>query len=270
MTTITEDRPMIRETENGKEKWCSGCRDYHPADEEHFYRDAKSATGLSSWCRKAQKANTDSPGQGGPDQNMNRRDFWEDPQGRFVHVDNIKEIDKARDDLVRRLVARAMPLQKALRDFKEFAFDEVYAFVDISAQDYDVQMGGKKGNMNLPTYDGKFRVQIQNAEDIVFDERLKVAKELIDQCLSKWTEGSRAEIRTIINDAFNVNQAGKIDTRRILALRRLDIADADWRKAMEAISDSLTVSGSKSYLRVYERIGREDKWRHISLDFANL
>lgn len=49
-------QPMTRETENGLEKWCPKCKDYHPANEEHFYKDGRSKTGLSSWCRKAQNA----------------------------------------------------------------------------------------------------------------------------------------------------------------------------------------------------------------------
>jgi len=50
-------RPLqIRETDNGKEKWCSKGKHYQPADLDHFYRDAKSKTGFSSWCRECQRA----------------------------------------------------------------------------------------------------------------------------------------------------------------------------------------------------------------------
>lgn len=48
-------QPQIRETENGKEKWCSKGKHYAPADLEHFYRDSRSSTGLTSQCRKCQK-----------------------------------------------------------------------------------------------------------------------------------------------------------------------------------------------------------------------
>lgn len=42
--------PLIRETDNGKEKRCPKCEKYHPADREHFYKDGRGKLGLSSWC----------------------------------------------------------------------------------------------------------------------------------------------------------------------------------------------------------------------------
>jgi hypothetical protein len=54
----------------------------------------------------------------------------------------------------------------------------------------------------------------------------------------------------------------------VLGLRRLDIKDARWLKAMAAISEAVQVVGSKSYIRVYERIGDTDQYRAIPLDIA--
>lgn len=45
----------IRETKNGKEKWCPKCESWYPADTEHFYKDNRSKLLLSSWCRKCQR-----------------------------------------------------------------------------------------------------------------------------------------------------------------------------------------------------------------------
>jgi len=201
---------------------------------------------------------------------MNMNDYMQDGQGRLVHIDNVKEIDKIRDGLVRNLVDNARRIQAEMIKFKDMATSEVDAFVEMSAAEYGVQLGGRKGNLNLLTYDGKFKVQVQVAEYVVPDERLMAAKTLIDSLLNSWTAGSRSEVKTIINDAFAVDQEGKFNLRRILGLRRLEINDPEWKKAMDAISDSLQVVGSKSYLRVYERVGRENQWRPISLDFAAL
>lgn len=201
---------------------------------------------------------------------INRDDYMQDGQGRLVHLDNVMEIDKTRDELVRHLVDKALRVQKGMSEFKAMAMSEVESFVALSAQEYDVQLGGKKGNLTLYSYDMRYKVQVQIHESLVFDERLQVAKRLVDQCLNEWTQGSRSEVRTIINDAFSVDQEGRINTRRILALRKMNFQDELWRKAMDAIGDSLQVSGSKSYLRIYERVGRENQWRLISLDFASL
>ncbi len=197
-------------------------------------------------------------------------EYMEDAQGRLVHKDKVMEIDKIRDGLVRDLVARAKDVQEGMAEFKQNALSEVNAFVDLSAKEYDAHIGGKKGNLTLLSYDGRLKAQVQIQENLVFDERLQVAKSLIDECLNKWVENSTSEIKTIINDAFAVNQEGKIDIKRILGLRKLDIKDELWQKAMAAISDSLTVAGRKSHFRLYERTGPEDAWQNISLDFAAL
>lgn len=199
------------------------------------------------------------------------KDYMTDAQGRLVHKDQVSEIDKSRDELVRHIVLNALSVQKYLIEFKENSMSQIDSFVDLSAMEYDVQIGGRKGNITLYSYDGRYKIQVAIAEYLVFDERLQVAKKMIDDCLTHWTEGSRSEVKTIIQDAFSVNQEGKINTRRILALRRLDITDPLWRRAMDAISDSLQVAGSKQYLRIYERVeGARDAWKHISLDMASI
>ena len=72
----------------------------------------------------------------------------------------------------------------------------------------------------------------------------------------------------LINDAFQVDKAGNINTKRVLGLRRLDIQDERWQQAMQAISDSLQVAGSKEYLRIYLRKG-DGSYRQIKLDVAS-
>ena len=56
----------------------------------------------------------------------------------------------------------------------------------------------------------------------------------------------------------------------MLALRRLAIEDERWQRAMQAIGEACQVIGSKSYIRLYERIGDSDQFRPISLDLAGV
>jgi hypothetical protein len=64
-----------------------------------------------------------------------------------------------------------------------------------------------------------------------------------------------------------VDKQGKVDTKRILGLRRLDITDDEWQRAMEAISDSVTVAVSKEYIRLYQR-DDEGNYHQLALDIA--
>ncbi len=196
--------------------------------------------------------------------------FWKDAKGCLVPESMIKPIDRTRDELARDLGLRAKAMSASLRDFKTTVFNDINAFVDLSAEQYDVKLGGKKGNLTLYSFDGAIKIQVAIAEHMVFDERLQAAKHLIDECIIDWSQGSRDEIKVLVQSAFQTDKEGKINTGRVLALRRLDIRDEKWQKAMQAISESLQVVGSKEYIRFYERVGDSDQYQPISLDLATV
>ena len=190
-----------------------------------------------------------------------------DASGRLVPETMIKPIDLTRDELVQELVRQAIAMHDALAEFKGRVFADLNAFVDLSAEQYGVKFGGKKGNITLYTFDGRYKVQVAIAEHMVFDERLQAAKHLVDECIINWSEGSRDEIKVLVQSAFDTDKEGKINTGRVLGLRRLEIKDEKWQRAMQAIGESLQVVGSKEYVRFYERVG-EDQYKPISLDVA--
>lgn len=196
--------------------------------------------------------------------------FRLDAQGRHVPESMIKPLDLMRDELVMAIVGKTQELNQALVDFKAKVFGEVDALVAVAADEYGAKLGGAKGNVTLFSYDGRYKVVRAKADNIRFDERLQGAKALIDECLQEWVKGSRPEIITLINDAFKVDQAGNIRTGSVLALRRLEITDERWIRAMQAISDAVTVVTTSSYVRVYERVGDTDRYEPISLDIAKV
>lgn len=198
--------------------------------------------------------------------------YWQDAQGNLVPAAKVKELDKARDKVVRRLAVAAQEMSNQLAQFKLLAFAELAEFVETSATEYGVEMRGAKGkgNVTLTSYDGRYKVERQVAENIAFDERLQVAKQLIDKCVHTWAKGANKNIQALVNHAFQVDKEGQVSTGRVLGLRRLDIADADWQRAMSAIADSMRATSSKSYLRFYERNDETGAYLAISLNAATV
>ncbi|EMK2701246.1 DUF3164 family protein [Providencia alcalifaciens] len=194
--------------------------------------------------------------------------YWMDAKGRLVPESMIKEIDKERDQLVSEVASMAIALNTQLTQFKSRSFADIQAFIDLSSEKYGANLGGSKGNVTLYSYDGRFKIQRAMQDRIAFDERFQAAKQLIDACLMDWTEGARPEVHAIITQAFSTDKEGEINPARVLALRRLEIDDERWNKAMNAISEALQVIGSKSYIRVYERIGDTDQYKQIALDIS--
>lgn len=190
-------------------------------------------------------------------------------KGHYVPLSAVKEIDKLRDDVVQDIISRAKELRSQMIGVKDIMFGNFHEFVELSAHEYDTKIGGQKGNVSLLSFDGKYKVQIAIQDNLVFDERLQVAKSLIDECLRDWTKDSNDNIKAIIDNAFAVDKEGKINIRRVLSLRSLNITDDKWQKAMQAISDATQVISSKEYMRLYER-DEYGKYQQITLDFASV
>ena len=192
------------------------------------------------------------------------KEYWRDAKGNLTPAELVKDIDKARDALVHEWVERGRDLSKAISHFKEGIFGDVQAFIELSAEKYGAKVGGNKGNVTLFSYDGKYKIQRAINESLQFDERIQAAKVLIDECLNEWSEGSRPELKALIERAFNVDKEGNLNTSRILGLRRVEIQDSRWQNAMQAISESVQVVSSKAYVRLYERVGETDQYVPIA------
>lgn len=196
--------------------------------------------------------------------------YRKDAKGRLVEEGQIRPIDKMRDQLVLEIVEETRALNKLLLDFKARRLADIAALVELSAGEYKVRIGGKKGNVTLLSFNGRFKVLRVIADNITFDERLHAAKALIDECLNEWSEGSPAELRLIVQDAFDVDKQGHVSTGKILALRRYVIKDERWQRAMVAIGEAVQVVGTKPYIRVYELDERSGKYVQLSLDVAGV
>ncbi|HAF6280415.1 TPA: DUF3164 family protein [Salmonella enterica] len=194
--------------------------------------------------------------------------YWIDARGVMTPADMVKQIDKDRDALVGEIIERALPLHKGLAEFKLAVFADTQAFRELSGEMYGAKVGGEKGNMTFYTWDGVWKVNVAIAERLAFDERLQAAKALIDECLKDWMEGSRPEVVSLIDEAFQVDKEGEVSTSRILRLRRLDITDERWLNAMRAINDAILIVGSKKYVRLYQRVGDSNQYVPLSLDLA--
>lgn len=193
-----------------------------------------------------------------------------DAIGRLVPISLVKPIDQERDRLVHEIVAIGKELSAQLAKAKARMFSDVGAFVELSAEQYGAKLGGKKGNLTLFAFDGSLKVELRTAEAIKFDERLQAAKALIDDCATDWTEGSRAEVKIVIQEAFRADKEGNLSVGRILGLRRWAITDKRWQQAMLAINESIQVVGSKQYIRLFERVGDTERYAPIPMDVAAL
>lgn len=196
--------------------------------------------------------------------------YMRNPRGHLVPMDQVKQIDKMRDDLVRMLCAQATALEESLTALKRHALADVDALVDISAEQYGARIGGRKGNVELISFDGDLKIIVQVRELIVLDERMQAARALIDEYLTEVLDGAGSDVVKLINAAFATDPAGKVSTAKVLALRRVDIQHPIWQRAMQALVDSMSSNGSCRYIRFYRRTGDSQQYEPIVLDIAQI
>ncbi len=191
--------------------------------------------------------------------------------GEMIALSAIKPEHIEEDELVRRLAARAADINQQLADFRDEVFQEVTAFRDLLADKYGVKRRGVKGNITLSTVDTSLRLIIQISSTLTFGPELEIAKEIIDGCIRRWAAGSSDNIRALIDQAFQVDKQGKLNSDRILGLRRLKITDdtGEWDKAMSIISDSVRTQSSKEHARFYGADRDTGRDYRIALDLAN-
>ena len=195
--------------------------------------------------------------------------YRQNAKGHLVPITEIKAIDLLRDELVLKIAEKALRLQTLIAENKAWAMQEINAFVELSAAEYGKKMGGKKGNVTLHDFEGNFRILRSRADVRHFDERIQVAKELIDECIHEWSDGANPHIIALVDHAFRVDKQGNIDVNQVLALGQLDIQDDAWQHAMNAARDAIQVTGSVPYLRIYRR-NEHDEYNPIVLEFSKL
>lgn len=193
---------------------------------------------------------------------------WIDAKGRKVPDNLVTEADKLKEQTIGKVVDYAIELSDQIGRFKGHTFDDVYTLVDLLKEEYGAKIGGKKGNIELVSFDGCRKIQISVADHITFGPELVVAKTLIDEYIDEVIEGSSDEVRALVTHAFETDKPGHVNREALFSLRRLNISHPKWQSAMQAITDSMRVIGSKAYARAYRRDASDGAWEMIPLNIA--
>lgn len=209
---------------------------------------------------------------------MSEQELWKNAQGHLIPLSQISETDKLKDELARRLCAAAENHQATLAAFKAVALGEMMAAKSLIFEKFGAKVGGAKGGFAIKSFDGSTEVEVAIAERVSFGVELQAAKSLIDECIESWAANGDPDprLRALVEHAFQVNKAGRIDTQRVLGLRKLPMKDRDgqpdpaWARAMEAVSEALIIDGTATYLRFYRRNPVTNRREHIALSFAEL
>ncbi|HFQ80974.1 MAG TPA: DUF3164 family protein [Desulfobacterales bacterium] len=192
---------------------------------------------------------------------------WIAADGSRVPAKYVPRHEKDRERVVNKLFKAAELEHQRLVKLKELIGREIMAYVERRITEYNIQPN-KEGNYSLPNFAGDRRVELKIGKFIEFDDRLQYAKAKIDNCLERWSEGADSRLRVVVFDAFKVDKKGRVDVKRILGLRKLEIKDKVWTEAMELISKAVTVVATKQYFSFRFRETAAADWQTLKLDLS--
>ena len=199
---------------------------------------------------------------------QNGKTYMNTSDGGMMPVELIRPLDVLKDGVVRKVLGYGIALSHQVSRFLGHTFADISGLEALMAQEYGAQLGGKKGNITLYTFDGLYKLEVRVQSRLDFGPELQIAKALFDECLNEWSADTRAELRAIVMRAFNSDDGGKISRASIFVLLRTESDDQRWQNAVRAIRDAMIVIGSKTYVRMWMRPRHDAAWNSVTIDLA--
>ena len=190
-----------------------------------------------------------------------------DSNGNDIPLKYVSKYDKAKDKAVRKILARFVKARHAL---ESVVTETVAELNELAATKVSV---GAKGNFSARSFDGLIQVSIRQQYNILLDERVVQARELmlgyIEGVLERVGGNDAQALRLIVSEAFKANAQGFLSTGKIMSLLRMEIDNADWREAKRILQDSIKPQKGKRYLVCETRISTQMEFEAIRLDIAD-
>lgn len=191
-----------------------------------------------------------------------------DAQGAAVPIRHVKPYDRKRDLAARRCLARwERGREMIARIYAETAAD-IERIEALAAEGRTgARAPGKKGNFQFASFDGAIQVSRSARYELRFDERLRVAQEIIEGVIAEKAEGVDEDLAELIKGVFRPTSDGLLSQARVLGLFRLRIRHPRWAEAMDLIRESIESRRGKNLLAVRRR-NAAGEWESVLLDIA--
>lgn len=194
--------------------------------------------------------------------------YIEDDKGRLVPESMVKPLDMLRHQTALEMMELIDDTHAKLRKVKRQLFEMLEAYVETAMEEYEADPKSGKGYVAITTFDGRIKIERSPYKGFTLTEELKAAKALIDEYLNEKTADVSPELKAIIDDIFEVGETGRPNVKEVMRLRRYNIDDPRWHKAMRAINDALKVVYSNEYIRGYRRDDETGKMAGVTLQFS--
>lgn len=178
------------------------------------------------------------------------------------------------DDVVRKTVKLAEKLSDYVAAVNHSVTNTVLKHLDETAEAHGEKW---QGSTILKTFDGTMQIEIDVQQIRSYDERLQVAAEKIRSWIDRKLElvtdpGARRvfeQVSQIAKTALRIDHKGNVDQAKLIQLRKFEFStEPEWVEAMQLISESERITGSKRYIRFKKANPETGKLESIPVDFS--
>lgn len=191
-----------------------------------------------------------------------------DAQGQAVPVRYVKGYDRERDRIARRCLARWRKARAALEKCHAETVADLERMETLAAEGREDRRLGVRGNFQFTSFDGLIQVSRSARYELRFDERLRVAQEIIESVIREKAEGVDEDLAELVKGIFRPTSDGLLSQARVLGLFRLKIRHPRWGEAMDLIKASIESRRGKNLLAVRSKTSAEAEWQSVILDVA--
>lgn len=176
--------------------------------------------------------------------------------------------ERACESSTYKMATEADKLNKALINFKEHVMSESKRLYELFEKENGGKVGKGKGGATFFNFDRSIKVVVNVHEPITFDDNLiELAKDILYELINEGLEGAKDFVKPIVMDAFQT-QNGKLDTKRVLGLRRhaSKVNKPKYFEAMDLIDKAIRRPSSKKYFQIWVK-DENEKYQDINLNF---
>lgn len=198
--------------------------------------------------------------------------LWKNEAGEGIPYNRTTAFERAAEKFTAKNVKLASRLHDQLADYKNLLANEADELFQIFlAENGGSRKSNDKGNVTIYNFDRSVKIEVTIDEMITFDDNtIRLAKERLDEFLTKSTGGIDKIIKDIIMSAFETSR-GRMDTKKVLALKRHKdrVKDPLFTEAVELIDKAIRRPEKKKYFRVWVK-DENGQYKAIDLNFSSI
>ena len=196
--------------------------------------------------------------------------YWRNARGDLIREANVSAVDRDMDATTRHIHAFGGALSAEMFRFRVHTMDDIFALIERVAERYHAKLGGRRGNVQITSFDGRLRVNLSQADVIDVGPEIHAAQAIVEECIDEWSARGSLKLRALVEQAFKPDATGRLSVTHLLRLRRITIDDDKWRSVQVAIGDALRPVGRAEYIRLYRRDDPSRPWEQVPLHLATV